>query len=193
MKKLLILLSVFLTGIFLSGCNSCTPLPPVPDDGMIYKYVYEIEQIGTKSLEMPMLNLSLEVVDKLAPNVYVVECLFKSEVPVGINAISIVVDYNPEEVSISKDVIINDHFYVEENNNNDFPMSMFNNTGTQFRFGFFTLSENIVESAFIFRIIVTINNPTKLEYSSQPGYLEIVDIDSKKYPIEYQNIIFIEK
>lgn len=191
MKKLFILFSIIITGLFLSSCNSCNPLPP-EDDGMMYTYTYETEQIGVKDIQLPTLNMKLEVVDKLAPNTFVVECNFTTTEPVSINAISLVINYDSTKVVTTKDITINDKFYIEEHNNNELNASLFNNTGSQYRFAYFTLTENMLQNAFILRFIININEPTKISFSTIPGELDIVNIDSQKYPIEYQNIVFTE-
>lgn len=191
MKKLIFAISAILLGLFLTACNSCNPTPPPVGDNMDYIYKYEtgIYETTKEVTVLPTINTELTVVEQLAPNVFVVDCKYSVAEPVAINAISLVINYDSSLVTFNDTIQINDNFYETDYNIGGSPC---NNTGSQIRFAFYTVNENIVDNGYVVRFIVSVNGPTNLSFSTVPGELEFNNMDSQIYPLQYQNILFLD-
>jgi hypothetical protein len=179
MKKLLLLLPL----ILFFGCNDIT-------EKMDYKVTY-ITASYEPEVDLPLIWVKMDVVEKLAPNIYIVETSFKCKEEVDINAISLVINYEPDAITFLDKKEINGKLWINEYDNIDsLGITLYNNTGKDIRYSFATLQETICKDEFIFRNIVEVHAPTEIEFSSKQGDLEFMAMSGKIYPLKYTYLKF---
>lgn len=143
----------------------------------------------------------MQVVDQLAPNIFVVGVYMSAEIPVPVNSISMVIKYDTTVVTMLGDVTINEKIYYSQLNP-DFPHvgnTIYKQDAgypeddyNSMRLSFFTLDNLELQELLLFTFVVEVDGNTAIRFSDIPGWLEYTDLTPDVYPGTHQDIKFFK-
>jgi len=149
-------------------------------------------------------EVSLSVIDQLAPNKFVIQAAFKTAIPVQINTISMVIYYDKNAITFDDTVTINKHFYQHQLDpdldsigntvyNGDAGYPPPDGDLKSLRYSWFALDPDLrFDDEYVLLLIAEIHEPTKLAFSDIHGWLEFTDWYAQPYPLKVQNIKFLK-
>ena len=176
----------FILILFTIVLTSCTKMD------YTYQYITKAYDDLTDDT-LPEVQLNINVIEQKEPDLFVLECSFKSDILVDVNAISIKINYDPDAITFTDSLFINEKLYINEYKNiNLLGITLYNITETQVCYSFTTVQESIIKDEFIFRQMVKIHSPTFFRFSAKPDDVEVANYQAKAYPLQVQYVEFIK-